>query len=69
MTAYLQSKNRSVRFAKLKERIFEAFISNLEILAPSFTVIIFGLLFSAFILGVADYACRDTAQSIHQSLP
>jgi hypothetical protein len=69
MTAYLQSKNRSVRFARLRERMFEVFISHVEVLFPCITVLIYMLLIIAIIMGVADYASIDMSLPMRQSLP
>jgi uncharacterized membrane protein (DUF106 family) len=78
MTSYLQSKNRSVRFARLRERAFEVFISHVDIMFPALTVIIYGILIISIIMGIADYATsdmsanyvqQDMSQSMRQSSP
>jgi hypothetical protein len=72
MTAYLQGKNRVVRYRRIADRAFEIFISHVDILFPALTVIIYGILIISIIMGIADYVTSDISANYVQqdmSLP
>jgi len=62
MTAYLARRNRSVFLSRIKERMFEIFISNIEKAINVGTVVMVIVFFGALVLGslfgLADLACQ-----------
>lgn len=57
MTAYLARKNRSVRVRRISERIFEFFISHVEVIFTVVTVAVYATLVLLTVLAIADLAC------------
>jgi len=63
MTSYLNRCNSSVRYHRAKDRLFEIFISHIEILSSFAVCCIVGICVLLFLITLADVASEPVAHS------